>query len=227
MSSVSETQEKLELKDTSKNPWYVMMTVAGEQSDDDLIYDKELHAQNRRYFNGWMASTLSADAKTTRIANERCTAADLEPLTKAEQSDIGTAFSIRCTDAAPIDTTNPKINLAGYEVKGKLICIGFLFSGYADFQDATFIGYADFSGETFHRPVTFENADFHERVDFTDRQFKAPTNFAECRFMASRRDISMLIYTRIPVGKGSKSGLCQRARTLPTRPTISSEVTNA
>ena len=204
MSSVSETQETLELKDASKNPWYVLMTVAGEQSSDGRDFDEELHARNRRYFNGWMASTLSADAKITLIASERCTAEDLEPLTEAEQSDIAAAFSTRCPQAAPIDTMNPKINLAGNEVKGKLICIGYLFSGVAYFQDATFSEYAyfqdatfsgdtdfhnaifsgnaNFSGETFHRPVTFEKANFYQRVDFTDRQFKAPTNFAECRF---------------------------------------------
>ena len=182
MSSVSETQETLELKDASKNPWYVLMTVAGEQSSDGRDFDEELHARNRRYFNGWMASTLSADAKITLIASERCTAEDPEPLTEAEQLDIAAAFSTRCPQAAPIDTLNSKINLAGNEVKGKLICIGYLFSGVAYFQDATFSGNANFSGETFHRPVTFEKANFYQRVDFTDRQFKAPTNFAECRF---------------------------------------------
>jgi hypothetical protein len=58
---MSETQETPALKDASQNPWYVLMTVAGEQVGIGLDFDKELHARNRRYFNGWMASTLSEE----------------------------------------------------------------------------------------------------------------------------------------------------------------------
>jgi hypothetical protein len=98
---MSETQETSAPKDTSKNPWFVLMTIAGQQVGCGQVFDEELYARNRHYFNSWMARTLSEDEKKTLIANERCSAEDLMPLTEAEQSNIAAALSTRCPHAPP------------------------------------------------------------------------------------------------------------------------------
>ena len=44
-------------KPAATNPWYILMTVAGEQQRP---FDDVLHARNRRYWNGWAAQGLNA-----------------------------------------------------------------------------------------------------------------------------------------------------------------------
>ena len=46
---------------TEQNPWYVLATIAGEQSGEG--FDKELELKNRAYWNAWAGQHLSAEDK--------------------------------------------------------------------------------------------------------------------------------------------------------------------
>ncbi len=43
--------ETPDLKPASESPWYVLMTVAGEQTG--FLIDDDLHARNLRFWDGW------------------------------------------------------------------------------------------------------------------------------------------------------------------------------
>ena len=101
-------ESKSPLQPAGENPWYVLMTVAGEQTRESRwVIDNDLHARNRRYWNGWAARGLSDDAKARLIAEGRVAEADFEPggdlapLTEVEQADIEAALAQRCPDANP------------------------------------------------------------------------------------------------------------------------------
>ena len=44
------------LKPANENPWYVLMTLYGEQVGDEV--HQALHARNRRVWNGWASQGL-------------------------------------------------------------------------------------------------------------------------------------------------------------------------
>ena len=67
--------EKPGLKPAETNPWYVLMTVAGERTGGRISTD--LHAKNQRYWNGWMAQKLSDEQKQKLIEEEHASAEDL------------------------------------------------------------------------------------------------------------------------------------------------------
>ncbi|MFK7942674.1 MAG: pentapeptide repeat-containing protein [Paracoccaceae bacterium] len=176
MTDDANTPEKPALKDASTNPWYVLMTVAGEQPDEGRpwAYDEDLHARNRRYFNGWMAQSLSEGAKQKLIAEERATAEDLADLTDEETAAIAQAFAYRCPNAEPLDATHPRCSLKGIESTARVVCVGFVFSGVANFRDATFSRYADFSDATFSGDADFSDAKFKSKTVFANVTFQPP-----------------------------------------------------
>ncbi|MEJ2036424.1 MAG: hypothetical protein P8X69_10355, partial [Maritimibacter sp.] len=51
----------VELKPANSNPWYRLATVYGEQPQHWV--DEELHAKNRRIWNGWACSEMDDDAR--------------------------------------------------------------------------------------------------------------------------------------------------------------------
>ena len=46
---------------TEQNPWYVLATIAGEQSGEGIDFDLVL--KNRAYWNAWAGQHLSAEYK--------------------------------------------------------------------------------------------------------------------------------------------------------------------
>ena len=44
-----------------QNPWYVLATIAGEQSGEG--FDEDLALKNRAYWNAWVGQHLSAEDK--------------------------------------------------------------------------------------------------------------------------------------------------------------------
>ncbi|MEM7743425.1 MAG: pentapeptide repeat-containing protein [Pseudomonadota bacterium] len=200
-----DSPEKPELKDARQNPWYVLMTVAGEQPADAswFHYDEYLHAQNRRYFNGWMAQSLSEAEKQNLIEAKCATAADLAELEDHEVAAIEKAFTDRCPQAEPITSMQPHCDLTNSKITRGLICRGFVFSGdahfshttflrgaffqgttfsgIADFQAATFSGLVFFQGTIFSHFVFFQGATFSNVADFSDAKFKSQTLFSPFR----------------------------------------------
>ena len=46
---------------TEQNPWYVLATIAGEQSGEGIVF--HLAGKNRAYWNAWAGQHLSAEYK--------------------------------------------------------------------------------------------------------------------------------------------------------------------
>ena len=182
------------LKDARRNFWYVLMTVAGEQAPDARgdRYDEDRHAGNRRYFNGWMAQTLSDEDKRKLIDAKRATEEDLAPLKEDEKTEIQRAFTDRRLEPRPIDpdVARPDVlpfALADSEITEVLICRGFVFSGDALFQNTSFSGDAcfrdaTFLGKTHFHDARFRNASFEDDASFQNATFSGDATFQNARF---------------------------------------------
>ncbi|MEM0988871.1 MAG: pentapeptide repeat-containing protein [Pseudomonadota bacterium] len=168
------TSDKPELNDARQNPWYVLMTVAGEQPwfATWTDFDRELHAKNRRYFNGWMALHLQDSDKLRLVSNGWVNDNDFKkggisaPLTQDELADIEAAWKHRCPKAPPPVTGSPRAEITKSELSRPLICEDLLFSGGADFTSTKFLSVASFRRAYFLGEVLFWNAVISEIADF-------------------------------------------------------------
>lgn len=192
-------EEKPELQPAETNPWYVLMTVAGEQTGTTIFdIDRDLRELNRRYWNGWAAQALDKDAQAKLIADGRATEESFEPggefapLTDEERAAIETALAERAPDAeTPKPETRPDLSRTVFRA---IFCAdGFLFphganfsgttfSGPADFGSATFSDFADFPGATFSDEAFFWSATFSDDADFHSATFSSYTYFKSATF---------------------------------------------
>lgn len=79
-----------DLKPAAGNPWYVLATIHGEQTRERR--DFELHAKNRRIWNGWCCGHLSAPKRAQLAKAAKLTGEEFEPLTEAERALVGRRF---------------------------------------------------------------------------------------------------------------------------------------
>lgn len=173
--------EKPRLKPASENPWYVLMTVAGEQTATHFVsFDLDLHAQNRRYWNGWVAEALSEDEKQALIETKRATGDDLTPLTDNERVAITRALADRCPAGKhPEPGTCPDFR---HSVVGPISSVAFLFPDGVNFAGATFEGATSFQGATFLNPVDFSRTTLARDTDFTGVSFLESVDFRHAVF---------------------------------------------
>jgi len=67
--------EQPKLTPANQNPWYILMTLHGEQQNAHRTdgayfpnFDESLHARNRRDWNRWVAQGLSEKQRTELLA---------------------------------------------------------------------------------------------------------------------------------------------------------------
>jgi uncharacterized protein YjbI with pentapeptide repeats len=178
--------EKPELRPAATNPWYVLMTVAGEQMGQ-IFYDNDwaLHGRNRRYWNGWQAQALSDNEKAKLIADGRATEADLAPLTEDENADVAAALAERCPDAAHPEPVAP-VDLAWCRFEHLLYCHRFVFWG-ANFTGATFSGDASFVLANFFAGTNFKEATFSGHATFQIATFSDDAYFQSVTFSGNAK----------------------------------------
>ncbi|MEO0623362.1 MAG: pentapeptide repeat-containing protein [Pseudomonadota bacterium] len=187
---MADDTETRELKDASTNPWYVLMTIAGEQNG--WLVDPDLHDRNRRYWNGWAGAALSEARKAELIDKHGFTAEDFAPLTEKETNEIRRQLRERAGTEEILDPSDP-VDCRKTRFLTTHCCAGFAFpryasfegaafSWYADFEGAAFDGYADFEGAAFSKHTNFWRATFLDRIFFSGATLSGPTRFSGARF---------------------------------------------
>ena len=108
--------DEIERRPAATNPWYVLATVAGEQREEE--WDDDLHAKNRRYWNGWAGAATELRQSEGRLTVDRelkrATEADLAPLSDAERigDRIRAALSARGAGKMPSPEERTPISAA-------------------------------------------------------------------------------------------------------------------
>jgi len=197
-------KSEIERRPASENPWYVLMTIAGEQGDR---FDRELHARNRRFWHGWLAKHFSHDVMMGFVNEGYITVADIDPLNGPETTAWSDAVKSR-NSKIPSKLGSIKLNslvfdnyfsMAGFFIPKNFYIQDCVFGGFLELQDTMVDGYlsirgcrvdrvfsmerscisgvGNFTGTEFSGHVEVKNSQFLMDVAFDDSIFCGPTNF--------------------------------------------------
>jgi len=172
------------LTPASQNPWYVLATVAGEQEGSSLFgIDDDLHAKNRRFWNGWMCQEMGKvvrDALAEKLGLPRSA---LDPLSAEQLKELRRQLESKGLKYPP-----PKPGIS-VDFKSLHFTKGFWFSGFIVpssilFDEAHFAQTADFRGAHFRETAYLRDTHFESTADFVGAFFNAPANFSRAYFNA-------------------------------------------
>jgi len=84
-----QTKTLVGLRLANKNPWYILMTLYGEQEGEEI--DWALHEENRRAWNAWSGQALSAEEREGAAKSSKIEVTELEAWEDLSE-DIKTRF---------------------------------------------------------------------------------------------------------------------------------------
>ena len=181
-----------ELKDANTNPWYVLMTLYGEQEKPHNFSSgfeiKKLAEMNRRSWNSWMCQDLdnSASAEIAKraridISEERGwekVADEVRELHRAEMlKRNGVGFKYH-------GIPDPKdfVDFWGVNFSNSVSFFKFIFTQIVEFDSSNFMQDADFTFAVFAQDAIFHSATFTQNASFRSAKFDGPAKFEEARF---------------------------------------------
>jgi hypothetical protein len=187
---------KKPLLPADRSPWYILMTVYGEQLGG---MNEELHLKNRAAWNAWACQNMSLKE---REAVAKATGVPLEELSAwaASKEEIQRCFNEAWRNRSPvyqsqIDLPNPSEapRLMFSEFSNSLIMDRFVFpSGIyfigSEFAQPVSLQFAILSSETrfdacsFNGHIQFTDANFNGSCGFNDAQFSAFSDFSRSSF---------------------------------------------
>lgn len=185
---------KPELTPANQNPWYILMTLHGEQPEGATgwNYDEELHAQNRRDWNRWAARGLSPERRAVLLAAQQQDEAqcfleeDLTPHSAEERAELVERFSNACAGRrASVDFPwfHLSYDLSNVEFPRTFLAEGFLFLDYINFSGAIFARSAVFNQAIFSRAPNFHGAIFSGEASFQGTTFSGFINLQNAAFL--------------------------------------------
>ena len=186
------------LKPAAENPWYVLATIYGEQTED--LRDEELHRRNRRIWNGWSCGHLSDDERAELARSLGLDIGEFAPWTVQERAEVERIFAAKAIVLPDpeveirFDCTRfgESLNLSGFLfskpvyfndsefTKSVNLCARFNDAVY--FQYTTFIGSTTLSPDNFLGAVTFQSSNFAKHIEFDQEKFGNTVNFSSATF---------------------------------------------
>ncbi len=145
------------LKPANENPWYLMATLYGEQSTENI--DPKLADKNRTVWNQWMMAALEPELRE-KFPDNFFTERKLFSLPLEEELAVTQKFALRAP--AGMDLPYPRNPI--------------------DFRNVCFSKEVDFTGFIFPRDVSFDGAVFGKDVHFNQAVFAADANFGTSMF---------------------------------------------
>ena len=186
------------LTPASQNPWYVLATVAGEQEESSLLdIDDELHAKNRRVWNGWMCQGMAEGERAALADKLGLPEEDLRPLSAEEKAEVKARFEAAFPDRSPkemIPAPDATVDFRRVHFSSMLLlrrchftrCAVFKdahFSRTAHFQKAHFTKYADFRAVHVTGSANFQQARFSGDANFEKTYFTGRADFRKAHFI--------------------------------------------
>lgn len=179
-----------DLTPANRNPWYILMTLCGEQPEGATVkdFDRELAEQNRRLWNAWAGRALTAEEQIKAAASSGIRVGELRAW-EAVKDEIERLFTeqwrARNGDAPMPDLPDPEapIEMSKTTFSKPVVLESVVFAVDADFFLATFHADVTFSCATFHAAANFYHATFHA-ADFSGATFHADAEFFEATFHA-------------------------------------------
>jgi len=178
-------QPAQELKPASQNPWYVLATVHGEQTDD--VVDLELHAKNRRIWNGWACGHLPKEERE-RLAEEcGVDAAEVQPWSDLERRKVSKEFCERLASDDAVPKSEEYIDFGNTRFQYTVCMSSLVFCGNVFFEEADLGGRASFTSAIFGGVASFKKARFHMSAEFYGTIFYNVAEFNYAHFFVEAR----------------------------------------
>jgi hypothetical protein len=177
-----------DLKPANRNPWYILMTLYGEQEGDEIDWD--LHEKNRAAWNAWACQGMGAEARDELA---RKAGLDVKALRawQSRKDEIAREFETVWTarngagQACPLlPVPGAGIDLRGIAFSNTVVLEKAIFSGFAWFDSAQFSGDARFTSAQFSGIADFDSAQFSGIADFDSAQFSRDAKFNEVQVSA-------------------------------------------
>ncbi len=181
MSDAPQNLTPTHLTPANQNPWYVLMTLYGEQDGEKV--DRDLHKKNLAAWNAWACQAVedAERAKWDRVDQPDWRGWDIE----AEQVMADHKAAMMARNGAEFaypgfPDPSAMIELSRLAFACNVAAQGMLFPGDTSFESATFSGAAFFGGATFGGEAWFDSGTFSGEARFTDATFgeEAWFNFA-------------------------------------------------
>lgn len=202
MRDESETPEapaapQRKLTPANENPWYVLMTLYGEQ--EGPFTDPNLHNLNRKAWNAWAGQAMNAETLAVAASSSKIDLNELD-----EWKNCGTIIRIRfgeeyekrnpSVEVVP-ELPDPKhkvhcgytvfplsLNLSGFVIPSEIDLCHARLERLAGFELTTFLGESWFSHAEFKGAAVFRNASFKERAVFYSTRYWGRCDFSKSKF---------------------------------------------
>ena len=195
-----------ELKPANENPWYVLMTLYGEQ--EGAFFDLDLHERNREAWNAWAGSQIGeSDREATakrgiHIPPKSKWSATSRTIKARHKSEMmrrngeGFAYPGFPNEAMEVDLDKTEFSrpfvarrfvfrsarFTGSVFRNSAVLDSATFMESAFFDSATFIQDAVFTRTTFKETTVFQSASFNGTADFFAASFTADAHFSNATF---------------------------------------------
>jgi len=168
-----------ELKDRNKNPWYILMTLHGEQEGEEV--DWELAEKNRQLWNAWICQGMDEETRIAAAKSSMVAVSETEwSEEKATEIDVRFAreWHKRNGEDPPPDLPDvgAMIDLSEIAFSNTVVLEKAIFR-FAHFYTGTFTQDANFSRATFTQDAIFFRATFGAMADYRDATFRGLADF--------------------------------------------------
>ncbi|WP_421701833.1 pentapeptide repeat-containing protein [Aliiroseovarius sp.] len=171
------------LTPANENPWYVLMTLYGEQEGDEI--DWGLHEKNRRAWNAWAGQVLNDEQRQEAAGAVGIKVGELWPATGGFLN-VGQIYEKRKKalaskgfDLPAIPKVESAVDLSNTEFSEAVVLDKFVFTHEVSFEDSRFAKAANFHLACFDRTAKFNATEFHGGVSFRRTRFKASALFRD------------------------------------------------
>ncbi|KMW60338.1 hypothetical protein AIOL_000491 [Candidatus Rhodobacter oscarellae] len=166
------------LTPAARNPWYVLMTIAGAPSDPN---DHETISKNRRFWNAWACSELKSQDRLEIAAKLGCALDEISLWSSEEKERVVLELGQRLP-GTEIPCPSNAIDLRGLFFSGRMFSRGFVFPSAVLFKGSCFQDFTTFQGSQFRDIAGFEGVEFVANVDFRYVEFVQSAYFRGTSF---------------------------------------------
>lgn len=176
-----------DLKPANENPWYVLMTLYGEQDGETELADNELNSKNREVWNAWASQAPQPSEQLKKFSrvmrrNERIKWVNIEAeILKRHQDEMRKRNSKEFLYPGFPDFSAP-IDLSGVHFKNSLWLSSLHFYNSVSFKNSRFSGEVHSVSAIFCKDTKFSFAIFDKRIGFDESTFLGSADFLYATF---------------------------------------------
>ncbi|MDB4213696.1 pentapeptide repeat-containing protein [Octadecabacter sp.] len=184
--------DPVELTPANTNPWYVLMTLEGEQNGEDV--DRELAKRNSKLWNAWICQEMSKDERSSfplafDIGRPE---SDWNPVLAEKIKSLFQKRYRHLKELPEMPHPSDPIDLSYTEFSRPLVLEfglfreisfdGSVFCGAFDISNSIFDGYTSFISGWFRGTAYIRGGKFRKVVRFGKASFSRSANFDDCDF---------------------------------------------